>query len=79
MWKFSPGYQVASGAFSGIEGQVRQRLTRNLGVTAFGDTVRARLAGASVLPHIPDTRVGVQLDVNWSTWPMATSRSTARR
>eukprot|EP01031_Cornospumella_fuschlensis_P004868 gene4868-6088_t len=36
--------------FTGIEGQVRQRLNRNLGITLFGDTVRARLVGGGLLP-----------------------------
>ncbi|MFY3384642.1 TonB-dependent receptor domain-containing protein [Paracidovorax sp. MALMAid1276] len=61
-------YAQADATFTGIEGQVRQRLTRNLGVTLFGDTVRARIAGGGNLPRIPASRVGVRLDANWNAW-----------
>ncbi|MFN4118211.1 TonB-dependent receptor domain-containing protein [Acidovorax sp.] len=62
-------YSQADATFTGIEGQVRQRLTRNLGVTLFGDTVRARIAdGGGNLPRIPASRIGVRLDANWNAW-----------
>lgn len=62
-------YSQADATFTGIEGQVRQRVTRNLGVTLFGDTVRAKLnEGGGLLPRIPATRAGVRLDANWNAW-----------
>ena len=61
-------YSQQDATFTGIEGQVRQRLTRNLGVTLFGDTVRARLAGGGLLPRIPASRAGVRLDANRGAW-----------
>ena len=61
-------YSQADATFTGIEGQVRQRLTRNLGITLFGDTVRAKLDGGGLLPRIPATRAGVRLDANWQAW-----------
>lgn len=61
-------YSQADATFTGIEGQVRQRLTRNLGVTLFGDTVRAKIDGAGNLPRIPATRAGLRLDANWNAW-----------
>ncbi|MFN3436151.1 MAG: TonB-dependent receptor domain-containing protein [Acidovorax sp.] len=62
-------YSQADATFTGIEGQVRQRITRNLGLTLFGDTVRATLdAGGGRLPRIPATRAGVRLDANWQAW-----------
>jgi iron complex outermembrane receptor protein len=62
-------YSQADATFTGIEGQVRQRITRNLGVTLFGDTVRAKLNdGGGLLPRIPATRAGVRLDANWNAW-----------
>ena len=62
-------YSQADATFTGIEGQVRQRITRNLGVTLFGDTVRATLdADGGRLPRIPATRAGVRLDANWQAW-----------
>ena len=61
-------YSQADATFTGIEGQVRQRLTRNLGITLFGDAVRARLDGGGLLPRIPAHRAGVRLDGNWNAW-----------
>ena len=62
-------YTQANANFTGIEGQVRQRLSRNLSITLFGDTVRARLnAGGGLLPRIPATRAGVRLNANWQAW-----------
>ncbi len=61
-------YSQADATFTGIEGQVRQRLNRNMGVTLFGDTVRAKIDAGGNLPRIPATRVGVRLDANWNAW-----------
>mgnify|MGYP003513538948 FL=1 len=61
-------YSQADATFTGIEGEVRQRVTRNMGVTLFGDTVRAKLDGGGLLPRIPATRAGVRLDANWNAW-----------
>lgn len=61
-------YSQANATFTGIEGQVRQALTRNLGLTLFGDTVRAKLDGGGNLPRIPATRAGLRLDANWAAW-----------
>ncbi|WP_051603059.1 TonB-dependent receptor domain-containing protein [Simplicispira psychrophila] len=61
-------YSQQDATFTGIEGQVRQRLTHHLGVTLFGDTVRARLAGGGLLPRIPAKRAGVRMDANWNAW-----------
>ncbi len=61
-------YSQADATFTGIEGQVRQALTRNLGITLFGDTVRAKLDGGGNLPRIPATRAGLRLDANWAAW-----------
>ena len=61
-------YSQADATFTGIEGQVRQRVTRNMGVTLFGDTVRAKLDGGGLLPRIPANRAGLRLDANWNAW-----------
>lgn len=61
-------YSQTDATFTGIEGQVRQALTRNLGLTLFGDTVRAKLDGGGNLPRIPATRAGLRLDANWAAW-----------
>ncbi|MBO9678109.1 MAG: TonB-dependent receptor [Acidovorax sp.] len=62
-------YSQADATFTGLEAQVRQRLTRNLGVTLFGDLVRAKLdAGGGNLPRIPAARAGVRMDASWQAW-----------
>ena len=61
-------YSQQDATFTGIEGQVRQHLTRNLDVTLFGDSGRARLAGGGLLPRIPATRAGLRFDAHWSDW-----------
>ena len=61
-------YSQADATFTGIEGQVHQRLNRHLGITLFGDTVRARLAGGGLLPRIPATRAGLRLNGQWNAW-----------
>ncbi|AVO43561.1 hypothetical protein [Simplicispira suum] len=57
-------YRQQDATFTGIEGRVRQSLTRKLGVTLFGDTVRARLAGGGLLPRISASCAGVRLDAS---------------
>lgn len=61
-------YSQADATFTGMEAQVRQRLTRNLGVTLFGDLVRARLDTGGYLPRIPAARAGLRLDASWKAW-----------
>lgn len=61
-------YAQADATFTGIEGRVRQRITPRLGVTLFGDSVRARLDGGGLLPRIAPMRAGVRLDANWQAW-----------
>ncbi|MGD9774773.1 TonB-dependent receptor domain-containing protein [Diaphorobacter sp.] len=61
-------YSQAGATFTGIEGRVRQRITQRLGVTLFGDSVRARLDGGERLPRIAPARAGLRLDANWRDW-----------
>ena len=61
-------YAQQNATFTGIEAQVRQRLNRHLGLTLFGDAVRARLADGSLLPRIPPARAGLRLDATWNAW-----------
>ena len=61
-------YAQQNATFTGIEAQVRQRLSRHLGLTLFGDAVRARLADGSLLPRIPPARAGLRLDATWNAW-----------
>ncbi|ABM42209.1 TonB-dependent receptor [Acidovorax sp. JS42] len=61
-------YSQAGATFTGMEGRVRQRITQRLGVTLFGDSVRARLDGGERLPRIAPARVGLRVDANWRDW-----------
>ncbi|MGP1683086.1 MAG: TonB-dependent receptor domain-containing protein, partial [Giesbergeria sp.] len=61
-------YAQQDATFTGIEGQVRQSLSQQVGITLFGDTVRAKLAGGGLLPRIPATRAGLRLDAHWNAW-----------
>jgi len=47
---------------------VRQRLNHPVGLTLFGDAVRARLQDGSQLPRIPPARAGLRLDATWNAW-----------
>ena len=62
-------YTQGDARFSGLEGQVRQQLNRHLGVSLWGDAVRAKLTnGGGHLPRIPAARLGVRLDAYWQGW-----------
>lgn len=64
-------YTQRNAVFTGIEGQVHQRINSLWGVALFGDHVRARLDSDTAnrnLPRIPASRVGVRLDARWQAW-----------
>lgn len=62
-------YSQQDATFAGLEAQLRQRLTRFIGATVFGDLVRARLdADGGRLPRIPAARAGLRLDIVWQGW-----------
>lgn len=62
-------YSQNDARFTGMEAQVRQQLGRHLGLTLWGDMVRANLTqGGGPLPRIPAARVGVRLDASWQGW-----------
>ena len=61
-------YSQQDATFTGFEGQVRQRLTRHLGLTLRGDAVRASLDDGSRVPRMPAARVGLRLDGSWGPW-----------
>lgn len=61
-------YTQVDARFTGLEGQVRQRLDSHWGVTLFGDTVRARLDAGGALPRIPSARMGLRVDTRWNGW-----------
>ena len=56
-------YTAADARFTGVDGEVRQQLTPDVGVSLFGDYVRARLKGGlGNLPRIPAGRLGARAD-----------------
>jgi iron complex outermembrane receptor protein len=64
-------YTQRDARFTGIEGAIRQQLDATLGLTLFGDYVRAKLEagdGDRDLPRIPAHRVGLRLDAKWNAW-----------
>lgn len=61
-------YAQRDATFTGIEGQIRQRLNAMFGLTLFGDHVRAKLSGGDALPRIPANRIGLRLDGQWQQW-----------
>lgn len=66
-------YAQRDATFTGIEAEIRQRLSSTLGVTLFGDYVRGQLDrgdgdGDRDLPRIPARRIGVRFDAHWRGW-----------
>lgn len=66
-------YTQRDATFTGLEGQVRQQLNRQVGISLFGDSVRAKQDatngnGGGNLPRIPAQRLGVRLDASWQAW-----------
>lgn len=64
-------YAQRDATFTGVEAEIRHRLNSMLGVTLFGDHVRARLDrgdGDRDLPRIPAGRIGVRFDAQWRGW-----------
>jgi len=66
-------YAQRDATFTGLEGEVRQKLNASVSATLFGDVVRARfderVADTSRnLPRIPAHRFGVKVDGEWNQW-----------
>lgn len=64
-------YAQRDATFTGLEGEVKQKLSSALSATLFGDYVRARFDegdGSRNLPRIPARRLGVKLDGEWNQW-----------
>ena len=64
-------YAQRDATFTGLEGEVRHKLSANYSATLFGDYVRARFdegEGSRNLPRIPAHRVGVKVDGDWNQW-----------
>lgn len=61
-------YTQANARFSGVEAQVRQRINRFVGISLFGDLVRAKLTSGEHLPRIPAARMGLRVDGSWKGW-----------
>ncbi|WP_159627424.1 TonB-dependent receptor domain-containing protein [Massilia puerhi] len=64
-------YTQRDATFTGLEGEIRQKLTPTISATVFGDYVRARFEegqGSRNLPRIPASRIGVKFDGDWNAW-----------
>lgn len=59
-------YTAADAKFTGIDGEVRHQFTPDVGISVFGDYVRAKLKGGlGNLPRIPAGRLGARGDGKW--------------
>ncbi len=59
-------YSAADARFTGVDGEIRHQVAPGLGVSVFGDYVRARLKhGGGNLPRIPAGRLGARADGAW--------------
>ncbi|MGE4321649.1 MAG: TonB-dependent receptor [Sphingobium sp.] len=59
-------YRAADARFTGIDGEIRQQITPDVGASVFGDYVRAKLKGGhGDLPRIPAARLGGRADGKW--------------
>ncbi|MFC4254159.1 TonB-dependent receptor domain-containing protein [Croceibacterium xixiisoli] len=59
-------YTAADATFTGVDGEIRQQITPDFGVTVFGDYVRAKLKDdLGNLPRIPAARLGARADGQW--------------
>jgi len=64
-------YAQRDATFTGLEGELRHKLSSTFSATLFGDYVRARFDGGDGsrnLPRIPAHRIGVKLDGEWNQW-----------
>ncbi len=59
-------YVAADASFTGVDGEIRQQITPAVGLTVFGDYVRAKLHDdQGNLPRIPAGRLGARADGGW--------------
>ncbi len=61
-------YEQADAKFTGIEGELTQKITPWLDVTVFGDYVKAELSGGDNLPRIPGGRLGARVSAFQGPW-----------
>lgn len=61
-------YEQADAKFTGIEGEVTQKITPWLDATVFGDYVKAELSGGDNLPRIPAGRLGARVSAFQGPW-----------
>jgi len=61
-------YEQADAKFTGIEGELTQKVTPWLDATVFGDYVKAELSGGDNLPRIPGGRLGARLSAFQGPW-----------
>ena len=64
-------YAQRDAVFTGLEGELRHKISTSVEATLFGDYVRARFdagQGSRNLPRIPAHRIGVRLNAHWQAW-----------
>lgn len=59
-------YSRADAAFTGLDGEIRQQVTEQVGISVFGDYVRAKFkSDIGDVPRIPGGRLGGRVDGKW--------------
>jgi len=64
-------YDQRDAVFTGLEGEVRHKVSPAFEATLFGDYVRARFDGGEGnrnIPRTPAARLGARLDGEWQAW-----------
>ena len=61
-------YSQQNATFTGLEGQVQQRLNANWTAGVTGDVVHARLEDGSKIPRLAPARVGLRIAGQWAHW-----------
>lgn len=61
-------YSQKTATFTGLEGQVQQRLNANWMVGITGDVVHARLEGGDKIPRLAPARLGFRIAGKWEHW-----------
>ena len=61
-------YGQKTATFTGVEGQVQQRLSANWTVGVTGDLVHARLEGGDKTPRLAPARLGLRIAGKWAHW-----------
>ena len=72
-------YAQQTATFTGLEGQIQQRINATWTVGATGDLVRATLADGSKVPRLAPARLGLRVAGQWEHWRTEASWQLVQR